>query len=148
MKSRDSMTRRIWASCTAAAVAPCSICARRSSFRGFWGGDGDDEWTEQCKHVRLSSINDEVAVGIWAVEHGAPRWKLQTGRVGGGQQSVKDAATQAIEYRRETGTSPLLDKLMVDFRKVVSFNNADRILHYDMKKACAFLDNDPNKYLQ
>ena len=82
---------------TAAAVAPCSICARRSSTRDFWGDAGDDDWIEQCKHVRLSSINDEVAVGIWAVEHGAPHWKLRPGSVGGGQQSVKDAATQANE---------------------------------------------------
>jgi histidine ammonia-lyase len=48
-------------------------------------------------------------------------------------------AVQAIEFRRPLKTSTELEKIIVAFRKEVSFNDADRILHDDMEKAIKFL---------
>ena len=48
-------------------------------------------------------------------------------------------AAQAIEFRRPLKSSPLIEKLMAAFRKEVSFNDADRILHEDMVKAIDFI---------
>ena len=48
-------------------------------------------------------------------------------------------AAQALEFRRPFKSSPALESLVADFRKHVSFNEADRILHYDMKAAIKFL---------
>ena len=48
-------------------------------------------------------------------------------------------AVQAIEFRRPLKTSAVLEKIIVAFRKEVSFNDADRILHDDMLKAINFL---------
>jgi histidine ammonia-lyase len=48
-------------------------------------------------------------------------------------------AVQALEFRRPLKTSPVLEKIVTDFRKVVSFNEADRILHEDMMKAVEFI---------
>jgi len=48
-------------------------------------------------------------------------------------------AAQALEFRRPLQTSPVLEKIITDFRKEISFNNADRILHNDMVKAIAFI---------
>lgn len=48
-------------------------------------------------------------------------------------------AAQALEFRRPLQSSPFIEKIITAFRKEVSFNTADRILHDDMVKAVAFL---------
>ncbi len=49
------------------------------------------------------------------------------------------SAAQALDFRRPGQSSPTLEKLMSEFRKIISFNEADRVLHDDMVKAIAFL---------
>jgi histidine ammonia-lyase len=51
-------------------------------------------------------------------------------------------ACQAIAFRRPGKTSPFLEKLVDSFRQKVSFNTADRLLHYDMMEAVAFIGNN------
>ncbi|HMI77642.1 MAG TPA: histidine ammonia-lyase [Ferruginibacter sp.] len=46
---------------------------------------------------------------------------------------------QALEFRRPLKTSAELEKIVTAFRKDVSFNDADRILHDDMIKAVSFI---------
>ena len=53
-------------------------------------------------------------------------------------------AAQALEFRRPLKTSPQLEKIITAFRKEVSFNQSDRILHEDMVKAVAFLQEFEN----
>ncbi len=48
-------------------------------------------------------------------------------------------AVQAIEFRQPLKTSPELEEIIAAFRKVVSFNDADRVMHDDIKKAINFL---------
>ena len=48
-------------------------------------------------------------------------------------------AVQAIEYRRPLKSSPQLEAIITAFRKEVSFNNADRVLHDDMVKSIEFI---------
>jgi len=48
-------------------------------------------------------------------------------------------AIQALEFRRPLKTSAVLEEIVTAFRKEVSFNEADRILHVDMIKAVYFL---------
>jgi histidine ammonia-lyase len=48
-------------------------------------------------------------------------------------------AVQALEFRRPLRTSAALEKIVTAFRKEVSFNESDRILHEDMVKAVEFL---------
>ena len=50
-------------------------------------------------------------------------------------------AVQALEFRRPLKTSAALEEIVNAFRKEVSFNEADRIMHEDMMKAVAFLKN-------
>jgi histidine ammonia-lyase len=50
-------------------------------------------------------------------------------------------AVQALEFRRPLKTSAVLEEIVATFRKKVSFNEADRILHEDMMKAVSFLKN-------
>ena len=50
-------------------------------------------------------------------------------------------AVQALEFRKPLKTSPMLEEIITAFRKEVSFNEADRILHEDMMKAVLFLKN-------
>jgi histidine ammonia-lyase len=52
-------------------------------------------------------------------------------------------AVQALGFRRPLKTSPMLEEVIEAFRKVVSFNEADRILHTDMIKAIEFIRNHP-----
>jgi histidine ammonia-lyase len=52
-------------------------------------------------------------------------------------------AVQALGFRRPLKTSPMLEEVVEAFRKVVSFNEADRILHTDMIKAIEFIRNHP-----
>src|SRR5690606_11221204 len=49
-------------------------------------------------------------------------------------------AAQALDFRRPATTSPALEALHQAFRQVVSFNDADRVLHDDMVAAEQFLD--------
>lgn len=56
-------------------------------------------------------------------------------------------AAQAIELKNASaGCSDLLQKLVHDFRKEVSFNVKDRIMHDDMVAAEKFLQNKASKY--
>lgn len=50
-------------------------------------------------------------------------------------------AVQALEFRRPLQTSATLEKIVTAFRKEVSFNESDRILHGDMVKTVEFLRN-------
>ncbi len=48
-------------------------------------------------------------------------------------------AAQALEFRRPMRSSPIIEKLLEDFRQVVTFNDRDRVMHDDMVKAVAFI---------
>ena len=48
-------------------------------------------------------------------------------------------AVQALEFRRPLRSSHGIEKIVIAFRKKVSFNNADRVLRDDMMKAVEFL---------
>jgi histidine ammonia-lyase len=52
-------------------------------------------------------------------------------------------AVQALEFRRPLQSSPAIERVVAAFRKEVSFNTADRILHIDMMKAISFIRNYP-----
>ncbi len=49
------------------------------------------------------------------------------------------SAAQALDFRRPLKTSPELETLHYTFRQVVSFNEADRVLHDDMVAAIGFV---------
>lgn len=48
-------------------------------------------------------------------------------------------ATQALELRKPEKSSAKIEKLVADYRKVVSFNEADRLLATDIKSSVAFI---------
>jgi len=48
-------------------------------------------------------------------------------------------AAQALEFRRPKKSSGVIESLVAGFRQKVSFNEADRILHEDMKAAIEFI---------
>lgn len=48
-------------------------------------------------------------------------------------------AAQALDFRRPLRSSPEVEKLHADFRKLVPFNDADRYLHDDMTMAVQFM---------
>lgn len=48
-------------------------------------------------------------------------------------------AAQALELRRPLKSSSKIEKLLIDFRVVVSFNDADRLLATDIKAAVQFI---------
>lgn len=48
-------------------------------------------------------------------------------------------AVQALEFRRPLQSSATLEAIVTAFRKEVSFNDADRVLHDDMIKAITFI---------
>lgn len=50
-------------------------------------------------------------------------------------------ATQALELRRPEKSSVKIEKLVSEYRKVVSFNEADRILATDIKASVEFMRN-------
>lgn len=56
-------------------------------------------------------------------------------------------AAQALDFRQPEQTSPQLKKIYAAFRKEVSFNDADRVLHDDMIKAELFLNNKVEEIL-
>lgn len=49
-------------------------------------------------------------------------------------------ATQALAFRRPLKSSIIVEQIYADFRKKVPFNDADRVLHNDMKLAVEFLN--------
>jgi len=49
-------------------------------------------------------------------------------------------AVQALEYRRPLKTSATLERIVSAFRKEVSFNHSDRVLHEDMMRAVEFIN--------
>jgi len=51
-------------------------------------------------------------------------------------------AVQALEFRRPLKSSPQIEVIVTAFRKEISFNDADRILHDDMIKSIQFLHRD------
>ena len=51
-------------------------------------------------------------------------------------------AVQALEFRRPLKTSAMLEEIVTAFRKEISFNEADRILHDDMIKAVEFIKKE------
>lgn len=51
-------------------------------------------------------------------------------------------AVQALEFRRPLQSSAMVEEVVASFRKEISFNDADRILHDDMIKAIQFLNGD------
>ena len=48
-------------------------------------------------------------------------------------------AIQALEFRRPLQSSPVIEAIVTEFRKSVSFVQADRILHDDMMKSIDFI---------
>lgn len=50
------------------------------------------------------------------------------------------SAAQALDFRRPKQSSSVIEELMSAFRKEVSFNEYDRVLHDDMKAAIRFLN--------
>jgi len=49
------------------------------------------------------------------------------------------SAVQALEFRRPLRSSNAVEQVVAAFRKEVSFNTEDRVLHDDMIKAVEFL---------
>lgn len=56
-------------------------------------------------------------------------------------------AAQALDLRRPQNSSPSIEKLVADYRIVVSFNDADRILANDIVASINFLKKTPIGYL-
>jgi histidine ammonia-lyase len=50
-------------------------------------------------------------------------------------------ATQALEFRRPKKSSDLIEKLVAAYRKTVPFIEQDRIIHEDMMKSIAFMND-------
>ena len=53
------------------------------------------------------------------------------------------AAAQALEFRRPLKTSERLEKIITAFRKVVSFNEEDRVMRIDIMEAVTFIKTYP-----
>ena len=49
------------------------------------------------------------------------------------------SAAQALDLRRPSTSSAVIENLVSSFRKYVSFNEADRVLHVDMTQSVEFL---------
>lgn len=48
-------------------------------------------------------------------------------------------AAQALDFRRPDISSPILESIMKEFREIIPFNDADRILHTDMVNSINFI---------
>ncbi|MGN6490480.1 MAG: histidine ammonia-lyase [Agriterribacter sp.] len=57
------------------------------------------------------------------------------------------SAAQALDFRRPAKSSPVVESVVAAFRKQVSFNTRDRVLHDDMVKAVEFLRTAPEAFL-
>ena len=51
------------------------------------------------------------------------------------------SAAQALDYRNPLKSSPVIEKIITAFRKEISFNDADRVLQTDIKKAIEFIQS-------
>lgn len=51
-------------------------------------------------------------------------------------------ATQAVEFRRPFKTSPILEKLLANFRQKVDFISDDTIMYLEIEKVLQFLQNE------
>lgn len=51
-------------------------------------------------------------------------------------------STQALEFRRPLKSSPAIEKLFEDYRKVVPFVDVDRVMYTDMAKSVEFIKNN------
>ena len=51
------------------------------------------------------------------------------------------SAAQALDFRRPAKSSETLEQLHTSFREIISFNDADRVLHDDMMKAVEFVSS-------
>jgi histidine ammonia-lyase len=49
------------------------------------------------------------------------------------------SAAQALDFRRPMKSSPHVESLFKSYRKIVSFNEVDRLLHDDMKRSIDFM---------
>ena len=52
-------------------------------------------------------------------------------------------AVQALHFRRPLKSSQVIEEIVAAFQQQVPFNDADRILHYDMVKAIHFIKSYP-----
>ena len=86
-----------------------------------------------------SSINQEDHVSMGA--NGAVKCKRVIDNVEKVLAIELLTAVQAIDFRRPLKTSEQLEKIIVSFRQEIPFNETDRILHDDMMKSVAFLQN-------
>jgi histidine ammonia-lyase len=50
-------------------------------------------------------------------------------------------AAQALEFRRPEKSSPMIEKIIEDYRTKVSFNEKDRLLHTDLQSTIEFIKN-------
>jgi histidine ammonia-lyase len=48
-------------------------------------------------------------------------------------------AAQALEFRRPLRSAPVVEEVVAAFRRKVTFNSADRVLHDDMDQALRFI---------
>lgn len=55
-------------------------------------------------------------------------------------------AAQALDFRRPATSSAAIEKIVGAFRKEISFNDTDRVLHNDMMKAVQFIKHLPAYY--
>ena len=62
--------------------------------------------------------------------------------------ALTDSAQFIFTPKKPVKTSPALERLMLAFRKEVSFNDADRVLHVDMVKSEQFLNQDADAIIQ
>lgn len=86
-----------------------------------------------------SSINQEDHVSMGA--NGAVKCKRVVDNVEKVLAIELLTAVQAFDFRRPLKTSEQLEKIIVSYRKEIPFNETDRILHDDMMKSVAFLQN-------
>jgi histidine ammonia-lyase len=84
-----------------------------------------------------SSINQEDHVSMGA--NGAVKCKRVIDNVEKVLAIELLTAIQAMEFRRPLKTSEQLEKIINDFRKVISFNDSDRIMHNDMIQSINFI---------
>ncbi len=88
-----------------------------------------------------SSINQEDHVSMGA--NGAVKCKRVVDNVERVLAIELFTAVQAIEFRRPLKSSEPLEKIIVAYRELISFNHKDRILHDDMIQSISFLKNHP-----
>lgn len=52
-------------------------------------------------------------------------------------------AAQALEFRRPASTSPILEKLLANYRKIVPFVKEDKVMYVEMEKTLNFIREMP-----